>query len=228
MSTGWIILIVAVVALAAAAAALARRQTGGGHGLRRRFGPEYDRTVAQYGGDEQAAEKDLGERLHRHGKLRPRPLDDERRERYEAQWAQLQERFVLSPAEAVAATDRLIGSLLRDRGFPTGGYDEQVAALSVQEPRRVNAYREVHAVSGGGGGERGTEELRQTMLHARELIGSLLDGHGGTRHDGDGRGGDRRDDEERTGRTAPARRLVERMHVPWQGRHHHTEKGAAS
>ncbi|MFD5522290.1 hypothetical protein [Streptomyces sp. NPDC127066] len=184
MSTGVIIalIIVAAVAVVAAALILRARRPPGGRSLRRRFGPEYDRTVARHDGDTQAAERDLNERVKRHGALRARPLEPAARERYAAGWTAAQERFVDSPREAVTEADRLLGELAGARGFPAGDrYEEQVSALSVHHGHHVHGYRRVHraalAATGGNGNGNGgvdTEKLREAMLEARDLFDDLL------------------------------------------------------
>ncbi|GAA2442105.1 hypothetical protein [Streptomyces macrosporus] len=195
MSTGLIItlIVVAVVVIALALYLAGRRK--GPHSLRRRFGPEYERTVAQHGGDVKAAEKELQERLRRHGDLRMQPLTPQERESYAAQWAAVQERFVDSPAEAVAEADRLLGRLAEARGFPGDGYDEQVAALSVHHPHRVQGYREMHAVAVlGREGQADTERLREALVHARALYEDLVAQPAAEpdRHAGHGRAADDR------------------------------------
>lgn len=183
MSTGLIIaliVIVAAVAVVAAALTLLARRPPGGRTLRRRFGPEYDRTVARHDGDTQAAERDLNERVKRHGELRERSLEPAARERYAAGWTAAQERFVDSPQEAVAEADRLLGELAGARGFPEGDrYEEQVSALSVHHGHHVHGYRRVHraALARTGGGQNGgvdTEQMREAMLEARDLFDDLL------------------------------------------------------
>ncbi|MFI0963771.1 hypothetical protein ACH4S8_20505 [Streptomyces sp. NPDC021080] len=182
MSTGVIIVLIIVVAVAVVAAALTllARRPPGGRALRRRFGPEYDRTVARHDGDTRAAERDLDERVKRHGDLRERPLEPADRERYAAGWTAAQERFVDSPQEAVAEADRLLGELAGALGFPGGDrYEEQVSALSVHHGHHVHGYRHVHraALARTGGGRSGgpdTEGLREAMLEARDLFDELL------------------------------------------------------
>ncbi|WP_339129112.1 hypothetical protein WJM95_09300 [Streptomyces sp. f51] len=182
MSTGVIIalIVVAAVAVVAAALTLRARRPPGGRALRRRFGPEYDRTVARHDGDTQAAERDLNERVKRHGALRERPLEPAARERYAAGWTAAQERFVDSPEEAVAEADRLLGELAGARGFPDGDrYEEQVSALSVHHAHHVHGYRRVHraaSVRTGGARDGGsdTEQLREAMLAARDLFDELM------------------------------------------------------
>ncbi|MFD4029654.1 hypothetical protein ACFWVP_03760 [Streptomyces sp. NPDC058637] len=169
-----VIIIVAVVLVAGLGYFLVRARTGGGHGLRRRFGPEYDRTVARHDGDRKAAEQELAERVKLHGHLRERPLSQEAREAYAGRWAAVQEQFIDSPAEALAEADALLARLARDRGFPDGtGFEEQTAALSVHHAEQVDGYRKVHTAVRGRGG---TEEMRKALIESRDLFDVLL-GH---------------------------------------------------
>ncbi|GAA5000160.1 hypothetical protein [Streptomyces siamensis] len=180
MSTGVIIalivIVVAVVVVAATLTLLSQRPQGG-RSLRRRFGPEYDRTVARHDGDARAAERDLAERVKRHGALRRQPLEAAAREEYANRWTAAQERFVDSPQEAVAEADRLLGEVAGKRGFPDGGrYEEQVDALSVHHGHHVHGYRRVHRVAQSGAAENGagTEEMRKAMIEARALFEELV------------------------------------------------------
>ncbi|MFP8941169.1 hypothetical protein ACLIYM_07005 [Streptomyces fenghuangensis] len=237
MSTGLIItLIVAAVVVLAIALFLARRG-GGPHSVKRRFGPEYERTVAQHNGDTKAAERELRERLQRHGELRAKPLTPQEREEYAAQWAAVQERFVDAPVEAVVSADRLLSRLAEARGFPGDGYDEQVSALSVHHPRRVQGYREVHAVAVlAREGQADTERLREALVHARALYEDLMEQ---SAHDSRGGGGRhehaRAHDREHGHDHAHAGgsgsrghgRLSERLHLPGAVRRHDTSGGRA-
>jgi len=198
MSTGVIIvLIVIVVGVVAAAAALALRARGatGGSGLKRRFGPEYDRTVARHDGDAKAAERELGERVQEHGSLHEQPLEPAAREQFQARWAAAQELFVDSPRQAVSDVDQLLGEVAGARGFPdVAEYDKQFDALSVHHAAHVHGYRRVHRVvttrtNGTPESQAGTEEMREAMLEARALFDDLVsdDSHGS--RNGNGRGG---------------------------------------
>ncbi|MET9508950.1 hypothetical protein ABZX62_10815 [Streptomyces flavidovirens] len=174
MSTVWIIALIAVVVILLVAVFLVAGpgRRGGGRGLKRRFGPEYDRVVAHHDGDTKAAERELEERVKRHGSLELRPLTPETREQYVARWAAIQEQFVDSPQLAVAEADRLVARLAGDRGFPAEGqYDEQVSALSVHHPQQVHGYRRVHRAAHT---ESSTEQMREAMLDARELFETLV------------------------------------------------------
>ncbi|MFF4797145.1 hypothetical protein ACFY1U_01865 [Streptomyces sp. NPDC001351] len=182
MSTGMIIaLIVIVAAVVVVAAVLTSRARGGygGRDLKRRFGPEYDRTLARHDGDTKAAERELAERVQRHGSLREQPLDPARREEFAARWTAAQERFVDAPREAVTEADRLLAELAALRGFPDDShYEEQLAALSVHHADHVHGYRHVHrvarvGVSGQDVDRVDTEEMREAMVEARALFEDL-------------------------------------------------------
>ncbi|GAA1363753.1 hypothetical protein [Streptomyces beijiangensis] len=176
MSTIVIVIMIVVFVAVVAAVLYIGPGRGGGvgrGGLKRRFGPEYDRVVEHHDGDTKAAERELGERVKRHGSLESRPLPAEARERYMAHWTGLQEQFVESPQKAVAEADQLIAALAHDRGFPDGSqFDEQADALSVHHAGQVDGYRLVHRSAQGDGGN--TEELRAAMLKARDLFDELI------------------------------------------------------
>ncbi|MFJ2001030.1 hypothetical protein [Streptomyces chartreusis] len=178
MSTGVIILIViaAVVVLGVTVMALRTRGAQGGRSLKRRFGPEYERTVARHDGDAKAAERELAQRVERHGGLRERTLETTEVERYEARWTAAQERFVDSPKDAVDQADRLLAELAQARGYPDGAeYEEQLSALSVHHANRVRGYRRVHrAARARAEGGPGTEEMREAMVEARALFEELV------------------------------------------------------
>jgi hypothetical protein len=221
MSTGLIVALIvigAVVVIGAAVLLTLRRRRGvGGRDLKRRFGPEYERTVARYDGDTRAAERELAGRLERHGELRERPLEAERRREYEQRWQAAQELFVDSPRDAVTEADRLLAEVAGARGFPDGGhYEEQLAALSVHHADHVHGYRRVHRIARAGAGADGqpgqsaTEEMREAMVEARALFEDLV---APTRHDAGGPG-DRRP-------RSHARR--DRAHLPWGFTRHHAK-----
>ncbi|MFF2127339.1 hypothetical protein ACFVW1_18405 [Streptomyces olivochromogenes] len=145
---------------------------GGGRGLKRRFGPEYERAVARQDGDVRAAERELGERVRHHGFLQEQPLSPEVREHYVARWDAVQEQFVGSPQKAVTEADALLARLARDRGFPDGEqFEEQMAALSVHHAYFVQGYRSMHAAARD---QSGTEEMREAMVEARSLFEALV------------------------------------------------------
>ncbi|KIF70082.1 hypothetical protein HY68_18370 [Streptomyces sp. AcH 505] len=194
MSTVLIVIGLIVVFVIIVAAVLYAGPGRGGErtGLKRRFGPEYDRVLARHDGDAKAAKRELGERVKRHGDLRTKPLSDEAREQYVSRWAGLQEQFVDSPKQAVADADQLVAQLAAERGYPEAGrYDEQLDALSVHHAHQVDGYRRVHHAASDEGRGTNTEELREAMVGARELFEQLIlarpDGGGKGRTRGAGR-----------------------------------------
>ncbi len=146
-------------------------------GLRRRrlqsqFGPEYQQVAAE-SGSKWRADSELAARQQRRQKLDIRPLEPQARERYANEWQQVQARFVDQPYEAVAEADRLVTTVMRERGYPTENFDEHAEYLSVDYPNLVGNYRSAHAVATRQKSA-STEELRTAMLHYRALFDELL------------------------------------------------------
>ncbi len=173
MSTGAtvaiIVVIVIVIAVAAFGAAAARRRR-----LRQRFGPEYDRMVADQQ-SQRKAEAELASRERHVRKLDIRPLTATAQAEYTARWASIQERFVDQPASAVNEAQQLVTAVLRDRGYPMHGYDQSLADLSVGHARILEHYRAAHSISESATvGAASTEDLRQAMIHYRTMFGDLL------------------------------------------------------
>ncbi|MER6595212.1 hypothetical protein ABT214_25875 [Micromonospora purpureochromogenes] len=164
-----VLVVLVVVALVAAAVVAGRRRA-----LRRRFGPEYDRVVAEQD-SRGAAERELRDRERRHAELELTPLDPESRARYAAAWDELQVRFVDSPGETVGDADELVSRLIAERGYPTGDFSDQIAHLSVDHARTLTHYRDAHEIRvRNERGEASTEELRQAVVHYRALFADLL------------------------------------------------------
>jgi hypothetical protein len=166
-----IVVIVIIVAVAAISATVSRRRR-----LRERFGPEYDRMVADQQ-SQRKAEAELASRERRVRNLDIRPLAPAARAEYTAQWASIQERFVDQPAAAVGQAQQLVTAVLSDRGYPTEGYDQILADLSVRHARTLEHYRAAHAISeSAANGSGSTEDLRQAMIHYRAMFDDLLTG----------------------------------------------------
>ena len=173
MSTGItvIIVIVVIVVVAAIAGILydARRRR-----LRQRFGPEYDRMVEEKG-SRTKAETELAGRERRVAGLDIRPLDPAARAQYSHDWTAIQEQFVDAPAEAVAAGQRLVRTVMSERGYPVEGDDQTLADLSVQHAAVLDHYRAAYVISQrAADGMASTEDLRQAMIHYRALFEDLL------------------------------------------------------
>jgi hypothetical protein len=182
MSTALLVTIIVVaVVVVAAVAALAARSSSGRGKLRRRFGPEYDRTVERHGGDTTAAEKELRDRLDAHGGIELKPLSSADRDRWNAEWNAVQQRFVDSPSQALAQADELLSRLARERGLPDSAFDEQADALSVHLPRQVQAFRDTHAAARQGEDDQvPTEKLRAALVRARGVFDELTGGQART------------------------------------------------
>jgi hypothetical protein len=166
-----VVAIVVIVALVVLAVVASRRRA-----LRNRFGPEYDRVVAEQQ-SHSAAQRELRERERKHAELELRPLSEESRARYAQEWAAVQARFVDSPEEAVREGDDLVTRLVGEIGYPTGNYDEQLATLSVEHARTLGHYRDAHDIFlRNTRGEASTEQLRQALVHYRALFADLLGG----------------------------------------------------
>jgi hypothetical protein len=164
-----VLVVLVVLALVAVLAVMSRRRS-----LRQKFGPEYDRALAEQE-SRAAAEKELRERERRHAELTLTPLSAESRAQYAAAWEDIQARFVDSPAEAVGAADELVTRLIAERGYPTENYEEQLAHLSVEHARTLGHYRDAHEIHlRNEKGEASTEQLRQAVVHYRELFADLL------------------------------------------------------
>jgi hypothetical protein len=142
--------------------------------LRQRFGPEYDRLVEEKG-SRTKAEAELTQRERRVAGLDIRPLDPAAQARYSQDWAAVQERFVDSPQDSVVAAQRLVTTVMNERGYPTEGSDQVLADLSVGHANVLDHYRAAYDISQrAADGAASTEDLRQAMLHYRALFQDLL------------------------------------------------------
>ncbi|WP_238815366.1 hypothetical protein [Nocardia brasiliensis] len=174
MSSGVLITVIVLVVLAAVVIALlvwpmVRRQR-----LRNRFGPEYDRTVQEHD-DRRAAERELAERERRHAELELRSLTEEQKRLYTARWVEVQEQFIDDPAAALVAADRLLTTVMAERGYPTENFAQQVADLSVEHAEPLEHYRAAHEIATRPSGTAvSTEDLRTAIVHYRNLFQDLL------------------------------------------------------
>ncbi|NUT37706.1 MAG: hypothetical protein HOV79_32070 [Hamadaea sp.] len=174
MSPTLTVLIVVVVLAVLAAAAVAGIRMQRRRRLHERFGEEYERLVAEHD-SAAAAERELVAREKRHAELDLRPLTPEARSRYAEQWQEVQARFVDAPEESVSAADEVVTRLVGEIGYPTADYDDQVAQLSVDHARTLSSYRQAHGISERARRhEASVEELRQAVVHYRELVADLL------------------------------------------------------
>ncbi|MFG1702041.1 hypothetical protein ACFLIM_02505 [Nonomuraea sp. M3C6] len=170
----WVaVVVVAVVALAAVGYVVLQQQRRRNH-LRERFGPEYERAVAEHD-NRREAEQELLSREQRHSELDIRPLTEESRDTYAHRWTEVQERFVDAPGFAVTEADQLVTAVMAERGYPTEDFEQRLSDLSVGHAATLDHYRTAHEISGRAARkEASTEELRQAMVHYRALFEELL------------------------------------------------------
>jgi len=168
MSTGAIIGIVIVVIVVVAAAVVASREMRRAR-LRRQFGPEYDR-LAQQLGNRSKADAELAARQRRVEPLGIHELSPEQQASYSGDWTAVQERFVDTPAEAVAAASTLIWDVMRDRGYPTDDRDASMDALSFYHAGSLESYRQTLGLRTEAAT---TEQLREAMISYRALFEDL-------------------------------------------------------
>ncbi|TMR17006.1 hypothetical protein ETD86_24100 [Nonomuraea turkmeniaca] len=174
MSTyAWVAVVVVAVVAVAAVVYVMQQQKRRNH-LRERFGPEYERMVAERE-NRREAEQELLAREQRHAKLDIRPLPEEARDTYANRWTEVQERFVDAPGFAVTEADQLVTAVMAERGYPTEDFEQRLSDLSVGHAATLDHYRTAHEISGRAARkEASTEELRQAMVHYRALFEELL------------------------------------------------------
>ena len=164
---------IVVIAIIVVIAALASRNARSRH-LQQRFGPEYDRTV-RTSGDRSIAERELTAREDRVKRMHIEELPAGARARYTEEWRTVQTRFVDQPREALKDADRLVESVMRDRGYPMNDFEQRAADISPDHPQVVDNYRIAHGIAARTEtGEVSTEDLRQAMVHYRTLFDDLL------------------------------------------------------
>jgi hypothetical protein len=161
---------VVILALVIVAVVRARRRAE----LKRRFGPEYDRTIEDAGGRHKG-ERRLDERAERREQFETRQLEPELRQRYAAAWRETQARFVDAPADAVQEADVLVTRVMRDSGYPVDGFESRSDFVSVDHPHLAEDYRAAHRIAvAETAGRVTTEDRRQAMVHFRSLFAALL------------------------------------------------------
>lgn len=174
ISTPALIALAVVVVAAIVVVVLFWRRTRT-EGLKKRFGPEYERAVRSEG-DPRRAEAELAERARRVEKFTLRAVGDEDRRRFEERWEKTQARFVDDPPGAVSEGDALIGEVMQARGYPVADFDQRAADLSVDHAEVVQNYRAAREIAQRNRkGEATTEDLRQAFVHYRNLFRELLE-----------------------------------------------------
>jgi hypothetical protein len=172
----WIIVSgVVVVALLAVAAGLFFQKKKQSARLQQRFGPEYGRTLSEFGGRTKA-ESELKAREKRVEHLSITPLAPAEAAWFSQAWNALQGRFVDNPKGVVVQADQLVRELMLKLGYPMGDFERRAADISVDHPAVVENYRAAQAIAARDGrGEADTEELRKAVVHYRVLFDEMLD-----------------------------------------------------
>jgi len=142
--------------------------------FRNRFGSEYDRAVVEHGSPKKA-EARLADRETRVEALKIRDLDATERERFVAEWQSVQSRFVDHPKAAVIEAGDLISAILEARGYPSAGFEQRAADVSVSYPRVMEDYRKARAIAvRPGRADASTEELRTAMIQYRSIFDEVI------------------------------------------------------
>ncbi|HTF93636.1 MAG TPA: hypothetical protein VK632_11345 [Verrucomicrobiae bacterium] len=145
------------------------------HKLQERFGPEYDRTVNEYG-SRTKAESDLKAREKRVERLVILSLTPAEAARFTEAWHALQSRFIDNPKGVVVQAEQLVRELMEKRGYPMGDFERRAGDISVDHPDVVANYRSAQAiVLRDQTGTADTEELRKAVVHYRALFDELLE-----------------------------------------------------
>jgi hypothetical protein len=143
--------------------------------LKERFGPEYQRVVADHGvGD---AESRLSAIESEREDLSLRDLPEATRDRYLDEWRQAEMRFVSDPRDATRAAERLVIRALHERGYPEDDDDQRLVSLvSADHPDIADRYRHGHKMLDNVDGAASTESLRRAMLDFRAVLEDVLQG----------------------------------------------------
>ncbi len=159
----WILIVVAAVVVVVALASWFAQRRRRRRMLHDRFGPEYDRSL-ESARSRRKAEGELAGRAKQPA-----------RDRYAAQWSELQTRFVDVPQVAVAEADELTTQVMRDRGYPVDDFESQSEMVSVDHPDVVQNYRTGHDIyTKTTRGEASTEDLRKAVVAYRALFEELV------------------------------------------------------
>jgi hypothetical protein len=85
--------------------------------------------------------------------------------------------FVDDPELAARDADRIVRSVLDERGYPNDDLDTQTAAVSIDHPRAVQRYRHGHDIvhSNGASRDERTEKLRTAMVDFRAVFSEMVE-----------------------------------------------------
>jgi len=176
MNTDAVILVaIAIAIVAAVIVAVMYAQRRRSQQMRAHYGAEYIAAVDELG-DRRRAEAELKRREHRVRRFRIRPLRPEEVDRFASRWRRIQAEFVDDPRSSIGDADQLLGEVMRARGYPVSDFEQRADDLSVEHPKLVAHYRIAHDVAlRHARGEADTEDLRQAMIHYRDLFADLVE-----------------------------------------------------
>jgi hypothetical protein len=142
--------------------------------LRARFGPEYDRVVAEKGNRFKAeAELESVEKRVKSYSLKTLSAVD--RDKFQQAWRKIQVTFVDDPAGALSEADQLIGTVMLARGYPPSDFENRAMEISVDHATVVEHYRTGHDIAVRHSQRQATtEDLRQGIIHCRALFDELM------------------------------------------------------
>jgi hypothetical protein len=172
MTTQMVVLTIAVIVIVAVAVILVLR--GRSARLRARFGPEYDRAVAETGNRFKAEAKleNVEKRVKSYSLTALSAAD---RDRFQQSWRKIQADFVDDPARALAEADQLLGTVMVARGYPPSDFENRAAEISVDHATVVENYRAGHDIAvRQSQSQATTEDLRKGMIHYRALFDELM------------------------------------------------------
>jgi hypothetical protein len=108
-------------------------------------------------------------------RLHSRTLQDAARERYVAEWQSLQSGLADEPEATIRQGDRLLQSVMRDCGYPTGDFGHVSGEVSADEQMVLDNYLIAHRVSiKCETSSISDEEVRRAMAALHAALGSLL------------------------------------------------------
>jgi hypothetical protein len=142
--------------------------------LRQRFGPEYDRAVAEIG-NVRRAEAELTAREKRVAGFDIKPVAADQGKQLADEWQAAKAGFVDDPSIALREAEALVERVMAARGYPEGDFDQHTADISVDHPVILAHYRAAHEVSLRlAEGHADTEDLRQAMINDHAFFAELL------------------------------------------------------
>jgi hypothetical protein len=165
--------VVLLVLLVLSLRARRRRRAAARSGeLRERFGPEYERLVADRGRDDGEAE--LERRVKRYQQTSARPLNGDDRQEILSRWSELQAGYVDDPNVAIQRAEVLLRTILDRRELGADRLDDRVTAAAFIRPGLADQYRRAHQVfvdveADRAGSDR-EHDLRMAFLVYRELV----------------------------------------------------------